>query len=83
MSSEKMVTPNNQLVELHRLAALLLQVVNIAEGCVEKLQKGFVEPIDIIDTQKTIKQLQINILQIDCEADDILNGNQKSTNPEG
>jgi len=71
------IDSNNQLIETRRLAALLLEVVNIAEKCVEKLKKGFIEPVDMVETKKTIKQLQISILQIDAEADEKLDGQRE------
>ena len=65
---------NNQLVEIRRLAALLLEVVNTAEGCVTKLRQGFIEPIDADDVRIRIKKIQIQTLQIDNLADEALNG---------
>jgi len=66
--------PNSQLVEIRRLASLLLEVVNKAERCVSKLRNGFVEQTDTHETRKTIERLQVEILQIDIDADDALNG---------
>ena len=73
--------PNSQLVEIRRLASLLLQVINNAEICVSKLRNGFIEQIDTYETRKTIERLQVEILQIDIDADEALNGDLPITNP--
>lgn len=71
------IMSNNQLVEIRRLAVLLLEVINIAEGCITKLRRGFIEPIDADDVRIRIKKIQIQILQIDNLADEVLNGQEK------
>ncbi len=62
------------------MAVLLLEVVNVAEGCVTKLQKGFIEPVDVAKIRKTIRGLQADILKIDIDADEALNGETPEAN---
>jgi len=55
---------------------LLLEVVNNAEGCVTRLQKGLVELIDVDELRKKIRGMQADILKIDIDADEALNGDK-------
>lgn len=71
-----MTIPREQLAEIHRLVVLLLEVVNNAEGCVTRLQKGLVELIDVDELRKKIRGMQADILKIDIDADEALNGDK-------
>ncbi|MGA1979450.1 MAG: hypothetical protein ABSG99_02640 [Sedimentisphaerales bacterium] len=74
--------PDNQLVEIRRLAVLLVEVVNKAGGCVSKLRQGFIEPIDVEKIQKEITGMQVEILQIGNLADEALDTISKSKTSE-
>ena len=85
MPKREMVKIDNKqlrLMEIRRLAVLLLEVVNIAEECVTKLQKGFIEPIDADKVRGKIERMQSDILKIDVDADEALDAEPEVTEVE-
>lgn len=79
MSKAKMVD-NRQLREMQRLAVLLAGVVNKAKGCASKLRAGFIEPIDADEMEKEITAMQVEVLQIDSLAGEIISSQTGAEN---
>lgn len=67
------LTPK-QLTEVRRLNVLLIQAVNKAEECIGKLKRGFIEPADEAETRKKIEHLHTEVMEIDDQANELLNG---------
>lgn len=67
-----------QLAEIRRLSALLIQSVNTAEELIPKLQQGLREQIDIEKLKKQLKDQHADIMRIDTEADELLNHKENS-----
>jgi hypothetical protein len=69
---------DDKLLEKHRLASLLLEVVNKCEICASKLKNGFVNLQDYHRTAKTIERLQNEIKGIDLGVIENLDEGEKN-----
>ncbi len=54
-------------IEKHRLAFLLMGILNATEKCVSALRNGFVDQVDFNETKKTINRLRKELHEIDTD----------------
>ena len=63
-----------KLREMHLQVFILKGIVNACEVCTSALTDGFLDDVDLAETQKTITRIQYELLELDPKIVDKLNG---------
>ena len=64
--------------ERGRLVYSAMRILNVLEECVSKLRTGFVDSNDYYETEKTMKRLESELLNINVNLSDLENGKKES-----